>query len=170
MWVHCDDGCVGGMFFVSGLLRVLMVEKTGASLVYTPEQGMDLDLLRKDVKFLKLRYGLDVKGKSEGRLVIRYVPFTLSPPETQLGTATNARRRCTRRMSSPRCLKRKVARCLTRVWPPSDILCKEACRPRWTARVRRASRSAACPFWKSTTRSCKHKLDGSRSRPRRVRR
>ena len=52
--------------------------KTGASLVYTPEQGMDLDLLRDDVKFLKLRFGLDVKGKSEGRLVIRCV-FTLPP-------------------------------------------------------------------------------------------
>ena len=54
-------------------------EKTGASLVYTPEQGMDLDLLRDDVKLLKLRYGLDAKGKSEGRLVIRHVP-PFSPP------------------------------------------------------------------------------------------
>lgn len=41
--------------------------------MYTPERGMDLDLLRDDVKFLKLRYGLDAKGKSEGRLVIRSV-------------------------------------------------------------------------------------------------
>ena len=45
--------------------------KTGACMVYTPEHGMDLDLLRNDMKFLKTRYGLDVKGKSEGRLVIR---------------------------------------------------------------------------------------------------
>ena len=65
-------------FSVSGLLFTgfRCGEKTGASLVYTPEHGMDLDLLRDDVKFLKLRYGLDAKGKSEGRLVIRYVlPF-----------------------------------------------------------------------------------------------
>ena len=63
--------CMIGLF-----MRVLIgfsVDKTGASMVYTPEEGMDLDLLRDDVKFLKLRYGLDAKGKSEGRLVIRYV-------------------------------------------------------------------------------------------------
>jgi 6-phosphofructokinase 1 len=41
--------------------------------VYTPEHGMNLDLLKRDVRFLKARYKLDVKGKSEGRLVIRYV-------------------------------------------------------------------------------------------------
>lgn len=46
--------------------------KTGACLVYTPEDGMNLDTLRRDVRFLKTRYALDVKGKSEGRLVIRY--------------------------------------------------------------------------------------------------
>ena len=40
---------------------------------------MDLDLLRDDVKLLKLRYGLDAKGKSEGRLVIRYVPPSPHP-------------------------------------------------------------------------------------------
>jgi 6-phosphofructokinase 1 len=34
---------------------------------------MNLDTLRQDVKFLKIRYGLDAKGKSEGRLVIRLV-------------------------------------------------------------------------------------------------
>ncbi|KIK20867.1 hypothetical protein PISMIDRAFT_12636 [Pisolithus microcarpus 441] len=44
---------------------------TGTSLVYTPEQGMDLGVLGADVKFLKIRYRLDAKDKSEGRLVIR---------------------------------------------------------------------------------------------------
>lgn len=39
--------------------------------MYTPEQGMNLDMLRRDVRFLKTRYSLDVKGRSEGRLVIR---------------------------------------------------------------------------------------------------
>lgn len=34
---------------------------------------MNLDTLRRDVKFLKTRYSLDVKGRSEGRLVIRWV-------------------------------------------------------------------------------------------------
>ena len=33
---------------------------------------MTLDGLRKDVEFLKLRYRLDEKGKSEGRLILRY--------------------------------------------------------------------------------------------------
>ncbi|KAG6334893.1 hypothetical protein ID866_4202 [Astraeus odoratus] len=54
-----------------GYIATMGALATGASLVYTPERGMDLDLLREDVQFLKLRYGLDAKGKSEGRLVIR---------------------------------------------------------------------------------------------------
>lgn len=45
--------------------------KTGAVLVYTPEEGISIDMLRNDVRFVKARYGLDVKGKSEGRLVLR---------------------------------------------------------------------------------------------------
>ncbi|KAG0703607.1 hypothetical protein DFH29DRAFT_1042241, partial [Suillus ampliporus] len=44
---------------------------TGASIVYTPEDSMNLNTLRQDAKFLKIRYGLDAKGKSEGRLVMR---------------------------------------------------------------------------------------------------
>lgn len=39
---------------------------------------MNLDMLRSDVKFLKNRYGVDVKGKSEGRLVIRFVLVNLA--------------------------------------------------------------------------------------------
>ena len=41
--------------------------------MYTPERGIDLDMLRNDVKYLKRRYALDAKGKSEGRLVLRSV-------------------------------------------------------------------------------------------------
>ncbi|KIJ67059.1 hypothetical protein HYDPIDRAFT_166445 [Hydnomerulius pinastri MD-312] len=54
-----------------GYIATMGALATGASLVYTPEKGMDLDLLRQDVKFLKIRYGLDANGRSEGRLVIR---------------------------------------------------------------------------------------------------
>lgn len=54
-----------------GYIATMGALATGASLVYTPEHGMDLDMLRADVTFLKMRYELDVKGKSEGRLVIR---------------------------------------------------------------------------------------------------
>ncbi|KAF8127013.1 phosphofructokinase domain-containing protein [Boletus edulis] len=54
-----------------GYIATMGALATGAAMVYTPEQGMDLDLLRDDVKFLKLRFGLDAKGMSEGRLVIR---------------------------------------------------------------------------------------------------
>lgn len=54
-----------------GYLATMGALATGASIVYTPEQGMNLDTLRQDVKFLKIRYGLDAKGKSEGRMVIR---------------------------------------------------------------------------------------------------
>ncbi|KAG2135444.1 phosphofructokinase domain-containing protein [Suillus clintonianus] len=56
-----------------GYLATMGVMATGASIVYTPEQGMNLDTLRQDVKFLKICYGLDAKGKSEGRMVIRSV-------------------------------------------------------------------------------------------------
>jgi len=51
----------------------LYISKVGAVLVYTPEVGITLDALRQDVEFLNLRYRLDVKGKAEGRLVLRYV-------------------------------------------------------------------------------------------------
>ncbi|EGO24314.1 hypothetical protein SERLADRAFT_361445 [Serpula lacrymans var. lacrymans S7.9] len=54
-----------------GYLATMGALATGASLVYTPEHGMNLDTLRADVRFLKRRYGLDAKGRSEGRLVIR---------------------------------------------------------------------------------------------------
>jgi 6-phosphofructokinase 1 len=40
-------------------------------LVYSPEVGMDLNMLRRDIKFLKRRYELDEKGKAEGRLVLK---------------------------------------------------------------------------------------------------
>jgi 6-phosphofructokinase 1 len=33
--------------------------------------GINLDILREDVEWLKKRYSLDEKGKSEGRVVIR---------------------------------------------------------------------------------------------------
>ncbi|OBZ72450.1 ATP-dependent 6-phosphofructokinase [Grifola frondosa] len=55
-----------------GYIATMGALAVGACMVYTPERGMNLDMLRNDVKFLKRRYGLDAKGKSEGRLVIRY--------------------------------------------------------------------------------------------------
>lgn len=39
--------------------------------MYTPEDGISLDMLRQDVKYMKRRYGIDKKGKAEGRLIIR---------------------------------------------------------------------------------------------------
>ncbi|KAI6108281.1 phosphofructokinase domain-containing protein [Pisolithus sp. B1] len=54
-----------------GYVATMGALATGVSLVYISEQGMDPDMLRADVKFLKIRYGLDVKDKIEGRLVIR---------------------------------------------------------------------------------------------------
>ncbi|KAI0309918.1 phosphofructokinase domain-containing protein [Amylostereum chailletii] len=58
----------GGM---CGYIATMGALAVGASLVYTPERGIDLDLLRRDVKFLKIRYGLDLRGKNEGRVVIK---------------------------------------------------------------------------------------------------
>jgi 6-phosphofructokinase 1 len=54
-----------------GYIATMGALATGAVLVFTPEVGINLDLLRTDVQFLKNRYMLDVRGKSEGRLVIR---------------------------------------------------------------------------------------------------
>ncbi|CAA7267165.1 unnamed protein product [Cyclocybe aegerita] len=54
-----------------GYIATMGALAVGASLVYTPEDGMGLDMLRRDVRFLKTRYSLDLPGKSEGRLVIR---------------------------------------------------------------------------------------------------
>ncbi|RXW24270.1 hypothetical protein EST38_g1574 [Candolleomyces aberdarensis] len=54
-----------------GYIAALGGLAVGASLVYTPEHGITLDMLRRDVRFLKTRYALDPQGKSEGRLVIR---------------------------------------------------------------------------------------------------
>ncbi|GAA6034879.1 hypothetical protein JCM8097_009347 [Rhodosporidiobolus ruineniae] len=54
-----------------GYIAMLGALATGANLVYTPETGITLKQLATDVDFLKKRYSQDVKGKSEGRLVIR---------------------------------------------------------------------------------------------------
>ncbi|PWN53267.1 6-phosphofructokinase [Violaceomyces palustris] len=54
-----------------GYIAVMGALAAGAVLVYTPEVGIGLQQLGKDVGFLKKRFLLDVKGKSEGRLVIR---------------------------------------------------------------------------------------------------
>lgn len=55
----------------SGYIAVLGALAVGAVLVYTPEVGINLRTLLDDVEFLKERYALDEKGKSEGRLVIK---------------------------------------------------------------------------------------------------
>jgi 6-phosphofructokinase 1 len=54
-----------------GYIAALGALAAGAVLVYTPEVGIGLQQLGADVAFLKKRFSLDVKGKSEGRLVIR---------------------------------------------------------------------------------------------------
>ncbi|KAJ7035007.1 phosphofructokinase domain-containing protein [Mycena alexandri] len=54
-----------------GYIATMGALAVGAVLVYTPEDGMNLDTLKRDVRFLKARYKLDAKGKAEGRLVIR---------------------------------------------------------------------------------------------------
>lgn len=51
---------------------MLKIYQTGACIVYTPEDGIGLDMLRQDVKYMKRRYGIDKRGKAEGRLIIRY--------------------------------------------------------------------------------------------------
>ncbi|EIN09685.1 6-phosphofructokinase [Punctularia strigosozonata HHB-11173 SS5] len=54
-----------------GYIATLGALATGATMVYTPETGINLDMLRQDVKYMKRRFSLDEKGKAEGRLVIK---------------------------------------------------------------------------------------------------
>ncbi|KZO91558.1 6-phosphofructokinase [Calocera viscosa TUFC12733] len=54
-----------------GYIAAMGALATGAVICYTPEKGVNLDTLRADVRFLKARFMLDEKGKSEGRLIIR---------------------------------------------------------------------------------------------------
>jgi len=54
-----------------GYIATVGALATGAVIVYTPEVGISLQTLLTDVTHLKKRYRLDVKGKSEGRLVLR---------------------------------------------------------------------------------------------------
>lgn len=56
---------------MSGYLATLGALATGAVLVYTPEEGINLRTLLEDAEFLKERYKLDENGQQEGRLVIR---------------------------------------------------------------------------------------------------
>lgn len=65
--------------------------------MYTPEEGINLDMLREDVRFLKTRYSLDPPGRSEGRLVIRY-SYNITPmifPAKLLFLATRRHPKCT---------------------------------------------------------------------------
>ncbi|KAG8954319.1 6-phosphofructokinase, alpha subunit [Tulasnella sp. 419] len=54
-----------------GYIATMGALAVGAVVVYTPEVGIDLGRLKTDVSFIKSRYQLDVRGKAEGRLVIR---------------------------------------------------------------------------------------------------
>jgi len=58
----------GGRCGYSAVMAGLAV---GATVVYTPENGINLETLAEDVEFLRRRYGADKPGGSEGRLVIR---------------------------------------------------------------------------------------------------
>lgn len=44
-------------------------------LVYTPEEGINLDMLRRDVRFLRTRFAFDIKGRREGRIILRCARF-----------------------------------------------------------------------------------------------
>lgn len=54
-----------------GYISVVGALAVGAVIVYAPETGISLSGLESDVEWLKNRYKRDVKGKSEGRLIVR---------------------------------------------------------------------------------------------------
>jgi 6-phosphofructokinase 1 len=55
----------------SGFLAVMSGLAVGATSVYTPEEGISLSRLQKDVHHLCQRYGADAEGQSQGRVIIR---------------------------------------------------------------------------------------------------
>ncbi|PWN31723.1 6-phosphofructokinase [Meira miltonrushii] len=59
--------CQGGK---EGRLAVFSALAAGAVIVYTPETGITLQQLDADAAWLRKRYQLDTKGKTEGRLVM----------------------------------------------------------------------------------------------------
>ncbi|GAA98929.1 uncharacterized protein L969DRAFT_539901 [Mixia osmundae IAM 14324] len=54
-----------------GYIATLGALAAGGLACYIPEKGMSLKMVQEDLDFLKRRYESDVKGKSEGRLVIK---------------------------------------------------------------------------------------------------
>ncbi|KAG0241190.1 6-phosphofructokinase, alpha subunit [Actinomortierella wolfii] len=62
--VEVHGGKVGYLAAMSGLA-------TGATSIYTPEEGINLERLQKDVRHLCQRYAADAEGKSQGRVIIR---------------------------------------------------------------------------------------------------
>ena len=121
--------------------------------MYTPERGIDLDMLRYDVKYLKKRYSLDVKGKSEGRLVIRWayllkVGASREKSDGNRVQGTRNPRKFTPQKSSQRSSQKKVASSLTLVSPLSDI-------PYKVASLRRLIAPALCGSHSSVWRSLK---------------
>lgn len=147
-----------------GYIAALGALAVGAVIVYTPEVGISLDLLRSDVRFLRRRYELDQKGKSEGRLIIRCVraraasclvlPADVMADRTAPPSpppATRSPRRSTRPSSSPTSSRRRVPSCSTRARPRSATRSRAASRRRSTARAPSASRAAASSSSRSTT-------------------
>ncbi|GJJ72281.1 6-phosphofructokinase 1 [Entomortierella parvispora] len=55
----------------SGFLAVMSGLAVGATSVYIPEEGINLERLQKDVNHLCQRYAEDAEGKSQGRVIIR---------------------------------------------------------------------------------------------------
>jgi 6-phosphofructokinase 1 len=78
--VETQGGMCGYLAVMGGLAvseydisaeHIMTLFQAGAVIVYTPEVGMNLHMLRGDIKFLQKRYELDEKGKAEGRLIVK---------------------------------------------------------------------------------------------------
>ena len=95
--------------------------------MYTPEVGITLKDLQKDVDFLKLRYSLDEKGKAEGRLILRYALLYCKGKllSVTLFLGMKQLRLYIPLTSFKRCCKRKEAPSSTHAWRLLVIPCKE---------------------------------------------
>lgn len=90
-------------------------------------------MLIKDVEFLKLRYRLDAKGKSEGRLILRSLSSRseMSFQLTFCLIGTSPLLPSTRQNLSRRCSKKRVVLSSTLAWHHLGTHYRVVFRPQW---------------------------------------
>lgn len=69
--VECQGGRSGYVATMAGL-------SVGALAVYTPEEGININMLQSDIEHLRESFGNDRGMNRAGKLILRFVPSTYS--------------------------------------------------------------------------------------------